>query len=121
PMSATSVAASKTSASPGWVSITINPSRGKARRIVAADPGTTENGSGCPASSALNAHSVAEACGSASTTVTVPWSVNAVAKKTDVTVLETPPLGFKTVMTVLMISTIPPEPQRLKWVSGGTG
>src|SRR5699024_4520818 len=65
------------------------------------------------------AHSVAEACGSASTTVTDPCRARAVATKMEVTVLDTPPLGFKTVMTVLIPSTIPPDPHNTTWGSGG--
>src|SRR5699024_7018508 len=82
-------------------------------------PGTTSKGSGSPASWAVKAHSVAEACGSASTTVTDPCRARAVATKMEVTVLDTPPLGFKTVMTVLIPSTIPPDPHNTTWGSGG--
>src|SRR5699024_3813545 len=76
-------------------------------------------GSGTPASSAVKAHSVAEACGSASTTVTDPCRARAVARKMEVTVLDTPPFGFKTVMTVLITSTIPPNTHDIIWGSGG--
>src|SRR5699024_2291521 len=93
--------------------------RGKARRIVAAEPGTTSKGSGSPASWAVKAHSVAAACGSASTTVTDPCRARAVATTTEVPVLDTPPLGFKTVITVLIPSTIPPDPHNTAWGSGG--
>src|SRR5699024_12883315 len=48
-----------------------------------------------------------------------PCRATAVATKMEVTVLDTPPLGFKTVMTVLIPSTIPPDPHNTTWGSGG--